>query len=90
MFFTGCEQIEQTMEKTPASTGEISVVETPLPPEVMGNQLFYAEGMESISVNEAELMKGKEVEMTVQTAELGELWGKIGREGHISKVAVPL
>lgn len=92
VFFTGCEQKEQTVEESPAvtdersmevppvSADEASIEETPLPVEMMDNQLFYAEGMESISVNEAKLMKGKEVDMTVQTAEEWEIYCRIGRE----------
>lgn len=80
VFFIGCEQKEQMVEGSPAPTGDPSVVETPLPMEVTGNQLFYAEGMESISINEKELTTGKEVDMTVQTAEIAELYCSIGRE----------
>lgn len=80
VLFAGCEQKEQTVEESPAPTGELSVVETPLPVEMTGEQLFYVEGMESISINEKELTAGKEVDMTVQTAEGEEIYCMIGRE----------
>lgn len=80
LLFTGCQQKEQTVEESPAPTGESSVVETPLPEEVTDNQLFYAEGMESISINEKDLTAGKEVDMTVQSAEGEEQYCSIGRE----------
>lgn len=80
LLFTGCQQKEQTVEESPAPTGELSVVETPLPVEVTGDQLFYAEGMESISINEKDLTAGKEVNETVQIAEGEKLYYMIGRE----------
>lgn len=80
VFFTGCGQKEQTMEKSPAPSGEISAAETPLPVEMMDDQLFYAKGMESISINEADLTAGKQVNLTVQVKEGRELYGMIGRE----------
>lgn len=92
VFFTGCEQKEQTVEESPAvtdersmevppvSADEASIEETPLPVEMMDNQLFYAEGMESISISERELTARKEVDMTARTAEGKEINCKIGRE----------
>ena len=47
---------------------------------VMENQLFYAEGMESISINEKELTAGKKADMTVRVAEEEEIYCMIGRE----------
>ena len=73
LLFTGCEQKEQRVEESQASTEEPSAEKTPLPVEVptgvTDNQLFYAEGMESISINEKNLTAGKEVNETVQIAE---------------------
>lgn len=80
LLFTGCEQKEQTVEESSVSTEEISVEETPLPVEMTKNQLFYAEGMESISITERELTAGKEVDMTVQTAEGEDIYCELGRE----------
>lgn len=80
VFFTGCEQKEQTMEKSPAPIRETAATETPLPVEMMDDQLFYAKGMESISINEADLTVGKQVDMTVQVKEGREIYGMIGRE----------
>lgn len=80
VLFTGCEQKKKTMKKSPAPSGEISVADTPLPVEMMENQLFYAEGMESISINETELTSGTDIDMTVQVTEGTELYCRIGRE----------
>ena len=80
VYFTGCGQKEQTMEKSPAPIRETAAAETPLPVEMMDNQLFYAKGMESISINEADLTVGKQVDLTVQVKEGREIYGMIGRE----------
>lgn len=90
VFITGCEQKEQAIEQSPAPVGERSAAETPLPVEMMDNELFYAEGMESISINETELTAGTKADMTVQVKEGEELYCRIGREKLNPQMDLPL
>lgn len=52
--------------------------------------MFYAEGMESISINETELTAGTKADMTVQVKEGEELYCRIGREKLNPQMDLPL